>query len=236
MPAMTSGASASTRNCSSISNSMRSTGSSGRRLSCSAASDAVSRSASPSATPRNEAKSSVSGEGCRCGANHGSATRPRCRRLPRKCRSRSPLKARTTPAHSSATLLFLPHACAASRWRCERRRSFAEPDDSWCDSFSSRSKQRWKYSATSGRSASSHLLTNESRNASAGSLKISTFSAQVMTVRGDISVDRSPAAKPLRVSSATATIAATSLRPASSASEGTRACTIAISSSPPAGS
>jgi hypothetical protein len=126
-------------------------------------------------------------------------------------------------------LLLLPHA-ALHRARGRVGHS-PEPDDSWCDSFSSWSKQRWKYSATSGRSASSHLLTNERRNASAGSLKISTFSAQVMTVRGDISVERSPAAKPLRVRSATATIDATSLRPASSASEGTRACTIAISSS-----
>ena len=41
------------------------------------------------------------------------------------------------------------------------------------DSSSSRSKQRWKYSATIGRSASSHLLRNDSAKASARSPKIS---------------------------------------------------------------
>ena len=97
----------------------------------------------------------------------------------------------------------------------------------------SRSKQRWKYSATIGRSASSHLLTKEKRNAVPTSPNNAWFSAQVITVRGDISVDRSPAAKPLRVRSATATIARTISWPASLFIEGTRACTIAISS--PAG-
>jgi len=75
------------------------------------------------------------------------------------------------------------------------------------------------------------LLRKVTRKASAGSRKISQFSAQVITVRGDISVDRSPAAKPLRVSSATVTMAEISLRPLSSFLAGTRASTIAISSS-----
>ena len=79
------------------------------------------------------------------------------------------------------------------------------------------------------------MLTNESRNASAGSSKISMFSAQVITVRGDIKVDRSPASKPLRVRPATATIASTKRVPSppgprSAASDGTRASTIAASS------
>src|SRR5689334_6732679 len=56
----------------------------------------------------------------------------------------------------------------------------------------SRSKQRWKYSATIGRSESSHLLTNDSWKATPTSPKITTFSAHVITVRGDINVDRSP--------------------------------------------
>ena len=38
---------------------------------CSAASERTRRSARPSAAPRNEAKSSRSGDGCRCGANSG---------------------------------------------------------------------------------------------------------------------------------------------------------------------
>jgi len=38
------------------------------------------------------------------------------------------------------------------------------------------------------------------------SLKISAFSAHVITVRGDITTDRSPLMKPLRVRSATATM------------------------------
>ncbi|CKY64179.1 Uncharacterised protein [Mycobacterium tuberculosis] len=45
--------------------------------------------------------------------------------------------------------------------------------------------------------------------------KISAFSAQVMTVRGDITVDRSPLAKALRVRSARRTILLTVSRPAS---------------------
>ena len=64
--------------------------------------------------------------------------------------------------------------------------------------------------------------------------KIGRFSAQVITVRGDISVERSPAAKPLRVSAAVSTICATSARPSSLASAGHASLTtIAISS--PAG-
>lgn len=51
--------------------------------------------------------------------------------------------------------------------------------------------------------------------------------AQVITVRGDISVDRSPSRKPLRVRFATATIDAISDRP----TDGTRADTISISCS-----
>jgi hypothetical protein len=75
------------------------------------------------------------------------------------------------------------------------------------------------------------LLPNDKRKASATSPKICRFSAQVITVRGDISVLRSPAAKPWRVRSAIATMRCARLRPASSASAGTRASTMATSSS-----
>ena len=121
-------------------------------------------------------------------------------------------------------LLLAPRAARRGVTACAASRANA--------SSSSRSKQRWKYSATTGRSASSHLLTNDSRNASAGSWKISMFSAQVITVRGDISVDRSPAREALagQVGHAPPS-SATSARPAASASDGTRASTIAISSS-----
>ena len=53
-------------------------------------------------------------------------------------------------------------------WRRALRlqpRSWRGRASSRYDSSSSRSKQRWKYSATTGRSASSHLLTNDRRNA-----------------------------------------------------------------------
>ena len=57
--------------------------------------------------------------------------------------------------------------------------------------------------------------------------KISTFSAQLMTVRGDITVERSPAANPTRVIPATAT-----MPPRVSASAlGTRAETMPTSAS-----
>ena len=56
------------------------------------------------------------------------------------------------------------------------------------------------------------------------------FSAQLITVRGDISKDRSPTAKPLRVSPASATMASTLRRPSAVASSGTRASTMAASS------
>ena len=45
--------------------------------------------------------------------------------------------------------------------------------------------------------------------------KISEFSAQLITVRGDITVDMSPAMKPPRVRSATDTMAEMILRPLS---------------------
>ena len=45
--------------------------------------------------------------------------------------------------------------------------------------------------------------------------KISAFWAQAMTVRGDMTVDRSPAMKAVRVKSATVTIWLTVLRPLS---------------------
>ena len=65
------------------------------------------------------------------------------------------------------------------------------------------------------------------------SVKISMFSPQVMSVRKLIKVDTSPAAKPLRVKPASATICAS--RPACSlpARLGTRAATMAASSSAP---
>jgi hypothetical protein len=56
----------------------------------------------------------------------------------------------------------------------------------------------------SGRSSSSHLLRKVTRKAKPMSPKISAFSAQVITVRGLITVEMSPLMKALRVRSASA--------------------------------
>ncbi len=61
----------------------------------------------------------------------------------------------------------------------------------------------------------------------------SAFSAQVITVRGLITVDTSPLMNPERVSSASATMALTVLRPASLSYDGTFAITISTSASWP---
>ena len=68
---------------------------------------------------------------------------------------------------------------------------------------------------TVGRSVSSHLLRKVSRKAKARSPKMRAFSAQVITVRGDITVEMSPLMKPARVRSASATIALIRRRPSS---------------------
>src|SRR5574337_1191100 len=81
---------ASTRNCSSWPKISRSIGSCGATLSCRRRSECASRSAMPSAAPRNDAKSSSSREGCRCGAKAGSGRPARYSRWPRKWRSVSP--------------------------------------------------------------------------------------------------------------------------------------------------
>src|SRR5712672_4752151 len=77
-------------------------------------------------------------------------------------------------------------------------------------------KARWKNSATAGRSSSSHLLRKLTRKARPMSAKIAAFSAQVMTVRGLITVEMSPFMKALRVMSATRTIAMIVRRPSAS--------------------
>ena len=82
-PADGRGTSASTRNCSSSSNTTRSTGSAGPSSACSEASLPVRRTAWASAAPRNTPRSADSGAGCRCGAYSGSTRRPRCSRRPR---------------------------------------------------------------------------------------------------------------------------------------------------------
>ncbi len=166
---------------------------SGSSSACTSGSLCRNRSAIPSAAPRPVG-------GCRCGTGIRTDRPPRYRVVPRKCRSCWRLKARIEAARSS-------------RMRCSRRIAA-------CSvirrrprvSSSSRSKQRWKYSATIGRSASSHLLTNDSRKATPTSPKIARFSAHVITVRGDIRVERSPTRKPLRVRFATATIEAMTSR------------------------
>ena len=67
---------------------------------------------------------------------------------------------------------------------------------------------------TVGRSSSSHLLRKVRRKASATSPpKMAAFCDQVITVRGLITVDRSPFMKALRVRSATRTILETMSRP-----------------------
>ena len=58
-----------------------------------------------------------------------------------------------------------------------------------------------------GRSSSSHRLRKLTRNASPISRKICAFCAQVMTVRGLMTVEMSPFMNALRVMSATRTIA-----------------------------
>ena len=64
-----------------------------------------------------------------------------------------------------------------------------------------------------GRSISSHLFTNVTRKAKAKLSKIFAFSAQVITVRGLMTVEMSPLMKPLRVSSASDTMAEILSRP-----------------------
>ena len=191
-PGHVAGTKDSTRNCSSISKTSRLAAPSGSSSICSSGSLCRSRSAIPSAAPRSVG-------GCRCGAGIGTRRPPRYSAAPRKCRPRCLLNARMDAARSSRTF-------------CSRRISAESfmPRETAVSS-SSRSKQRWKYSATIGFSSSSHLLTNDNWKARPTSPKITTFSAHVITVRGDIKVDRSPTRKPLRVRFATATIEAMSV-------------------------
>ena len=79
------------------------------------------------------------------------------------------------------------------------------------------------------RSDSSHLLRKDSLNATRMLSKIKAFSAHEITVRGDITVEISPARKAARVRPASATILRMFSRPAASANAGTRATTMSIS-------
>ena len=79
------------------------------------------------------------------------------------------------------------------------------------------------------RSASSHLFRNDRRKAKPTEPKITAFWAQVITVRGLITVEMSPPMKPERVMSATRTMLATVLRPASVSNWLTLATTMAVS-------
>ena len=67
------------------------------------------------------------------------------------------------------------------------------------------------------------------RNARSTRPKIRAFSAQVMTVRGDITVDNSPAANAVRVKFASATMRRTVSCCASDSFQGERASTMAAS-------
>ncbi len=114
MPGMASGASASTRNCSSNSNTMRSTGSSGaqafvqRRVRC----------GEPQREPVGGAAEGREVVACRArdaGAarTSGSGWRPRCRRRPRKCRSALAAEGADEAAHSSSTCSLPARAALA---------------------------------------------------------------------------------------------------------------------------
>ena len=81
------------------------------------------------------------------------------------------------------------------------------------------------------RSSSSQRLRNVSLKASATSWNSVAFCAQVTTVRGDITVERSPSANPRRVRLASATIAPTCARPSGSRYSGQRASTTSTSRS-----